>query len=84
MTNSYVAKVKAKRRLEFHRARQITLGMAMMVAVGAIGVYIATVLSVHDNESCGLLCGCPVGTSYNPYFSFTKMSFHLIFTPPPV
>jgi hypothetical protein len=51
MTNSYVAKVRAKEKAQLGRSFQIALGVAAMIAVGALGSYLAYVFYGHG-------CGC--------------------------
>jgi|GEM_PF-5682999 len=50
MTNSYVAKVRAKRKAEMRRALQLTLWVGVMIVAGAIGVYLGTVFYVHHGD----------------------------------
>src|SRR6202521_2051708 len=51
ITNSYVAKVRAKEKAQLGRSFQIALGVAAMIAVGALGSYLAYVFYGHG-------CGC--------------------------
>jgi hypothetical protein len=51
MNNAYLAKAAAKKRARTRSAFQSALGVALMVAIGSIGSYLAYVFYANS-------CGC--------------------------
>ena len=51
MTNTYVAKFRARKTAQLRSAFQSALGVALMMVIGAVGAYLAYVFYGHS-------CGC--------------------------